>query len=291
MRIVPIAFESLGVRSMATFIETPDTRIVIDPSAALAPRRFGLPPHPLEKQRLQELLKEIERYCSQAEVVIITHYHYDHHNPAQPELLDGKYVLIKHPTNHINISQRIRAARYLKSIRERCRLKALEYGENKELHFGNTRVRTSPPLPHGADSRLGYIFMVLIEYGDEKLLFTSDVEGPALREQVEWIKHVRPTVLILDGPMTYMLGHRYSNDLLNFALNSIVEILNECPIHTLIIDHHFMRDVEYRKYVNEILSRTKRDVSIVSAAEFLGREPLLLEAKRRELYSKYPVSQ
>ncbi len=48
LRATPIAFESLGVRSMAIFVETDDLKILIDPSVALGPKRYGLPLHPLE---------------------------------------------------------------------------------------------------------------------------------------------------------------------------------------------------------------------------------------------------
>jgi len=49
-----LAFDSLGTRSMATVVETGSGRILIDPGAALGPRRYGLPPHPIEKERLRE---------------------------------------------------------------------------------------------------------------------------------------------------------------------------------------------------------------------------------------------
>ncbi|WP_286244027.1 hypothetical protein [Methanobacterium ferruginis] len=42
MKIVPLAFESMGVRSMATFLET-DQKILVDPGTSIAPKRFGFP--------------------------------------------------------------------------------------------------------------------------------------------------------------------------------------------------------------------------------------------------------
>ena len=44
MNVVPLAADSIGVRSMATYVECGQTRVLIDPGAALAPNRFGLPP-------------------------------------------------------------------------------------------------------------------------------------------------------------------------------------------------------------------------------------------------------
>src|SRR2546426_10189287 len=44
VRVIPLAAESLGVRSMATYVEAGDLGILIDPGATLAPARWGLPP-------------------------------------------------------------------------------------------------------------------------------------------------------------------------------------------------------------------------------------------------------
>ena len=44
MKVIPLAAESLGVRSMATYVEVGRTGILIDPGATLAAARFGLPP-------------------------------------------------------------------------------------------------------------------------------------------------------------------------------------------------------------------------------------------------------
>jgi len=43
VKIIPLAFESFGVRSMATYVET-DQKILIDPGTSLGPKRFGFPP-------------------------------------------------------------------------------------------------------------------------------------------------------------------------------------------------------------------------------------------------------
>jgi predicted metallo-beta-lactamase superfamily hydrolase len=60
MEVKLIAFESFGVRSQATLVYTGDVKIAIDPAVSLAPRRFGLPPHAKEVERMLELAKEIE---------------------------------------------------------------------------------------------------------------------------------------------------------------------------------------------------------------------------------------
>src|SRR2546430_9453230 len=53
VRVIPLAAESLGVRSMATYVEAGDLGILIDPGATLAPTRWGLPPAEAEGQALR----------------------------------------------------------------------------------------------------------------------------------------------------------------------------------------------------------------------------------------------
>lgn len=52
MKIMPLAFDSLGVRSVAIFIQT-DLNIVIDPRLSFAPLRYGLVPSKLELRGLR----------------------------------------------------------------------------------------------------------------------------------------------------------------------------------------------------------------------------------------------
>ena len=53
IQVKPIAAESLGLRSFSTIIETPDCRLLMDPSAAVTPLR-GKFPHPQEYRRSEE---------------------------------------------------------------------------------------------------------------------------------------------------------------------------------------------------------------------------------------------
>lgn len=53
IRVLPLAFESFGVRSMATLVETDDIKLVIDPGSALGPR-FSLSPHECEYTALAQ---------------------------------------------------------------------------------------------------------------------------------------------------------------------------------------------------------------------------------------------
>jgi predicted metallo-beta-lactamase superfamily hydrolase len=285
-RITPLAFDSFGVRSMATFVETDNLKILIDPGVSLAPLRYGLEPHPLEWQRLDETWNVIKRYAQESEVLVVTHYHYDHHDPDYPELYSGKTVFIKHPTQNINRSQRDRAAFFLEAIKGLP--KRLEIADGKSFQFGETTIGFSKAVCHGTNPRLGYVTETCVKSGGEKFLHTSDVEGPSLEEQIAFILSEKPDILFVDGPMTYMLGYRYSFRSLEISNANLARAIKETGVRTLVLDHHFLRDINYKIRIKPVYEEAqKHDVKVVTAAEFSGRKIEMLEALRKELYAKY----
>lgn len=285
-KIVPLAFDSFGVRSMATFVETDDLGILIDPGASLAPSRYGLEPHPLEWERLDETWETIKRHAEIADVLIVTHYHYDHYDPHQPELYRNKTVFIKHPTQNINKSQKERASFFLEAIKGLP--KRLEIADGNSFQLDETSIKFSEAVCHGTNPRLGYVTEVSIKSNNEKFLHTSDVEGPALENQIEFILNEKPDVLFVDGPMTYMLGFRYSYKSLEISNDNLVQAIRETNIHTLVLDHHFLRDLKYKTRIKPVYEAAeKRGVKVITAAEFCGRKIEMLEALRKELYAKH----
>ncbi|MEM3832170.1 MAG: MBL fold metallo-hydrolase [Thermoprotei archaeon] len=289
MDIKLISFDSMGTRSMATFVETDDVNILIDPGVALGPFRYGLPPHPLEIEKLKNDWTQIVYYASKCDVIIITHYHYDHHNPKiHLDLYNGKEVLIKHPSQKINRSQFIRSSFFIKQLGNRP--KSLNYADGKEFSYGRTLIKFSQPVPHGADERLGYVIEVLIDDGNHKLLFTSDIEGAVSPSQVEFIIKHRPDTIIMDGPMTYMLGTKFSENSYVMSINNITKILDVVHPKDLIIDHHLLRDLQWNERIRKVINRGNEvGTHVLSAAEYSGEKISILEARRKELYKQNPV--
>ncbi len=267
---------------MATYIEAGDVKILIDPAVSLAPSRFKLPPHPTEIERQREHWQKIVEYGEKADVIIVTHYHYDHHNPEFPSLYDGKVVFLKDPDNNINRSQRQRAGFFIPLIENGA--KKIEIADGTTQRIGDVRVRFSPPVFHGTNPRLGFVVEVSITH-DETFLFTSDVEGPAVKEQMDFILEERPRIIFCDGPMTYMLGYRYSYDNFNIAKENLKEIVKETGVEKLILDHHLARDIKWRNKMEDVFDTGERyNCGVLSAAGFWGIDDDLLEARRRELY-------
>lgn len=284
IRVTPVAYDSLGVRSMATLVETDDLTVFIDPAASLAPKRFGLPPHEEELRRLDELRKKITLRAKEADVIIITHYHYDHHDPrgaVDLGIYDGKVVIIKDPKSNINVSQKIRSSRFLKVLGERP--KKIVVGDNKEFRFSNTKIVLSPPVMHGHDARLGYVIMVYIEHGGESVLFTSDVEGFLDEKSVRFASSLRPDIVLADGPPTYLAGYKVPADIVQRSLENTSRAL--CVSEpVLALDHHLIRDSGYLRYYEALLERCPR-LRVTEASRLAGLDPDPLENRRRELYS------
>ncbi len=221
------------------------------------------------------------------DVIIITHYHYDHHNPDFPDLFRDKTLIIKHPTENINQSQKERARVFLERIDSQ--VKKIEIADGKNFNFNDTKIHCSPAVYHGTSHHLGYVFEVFIENATEKLLFTSDVCGIPDESHLPFIIQNNPDIIICDGPSLYLKGYRYSDTAWNNSVVHMVKIIHETDVKTLIVDHHLTRDSKYRDYYKEIEdllknSNISREIKLITAAEFLGKKIDLLEARRKELY-------
>jgi len=283
LEVTPLAFESLGVRSSSIAVETEDVRIVIDPAVALAPSRFRLPPHPIEEEAKARLWERVRERAESADVLIVTHYHYDHVEPKEPGLYSDKTVILKHPRRMINPSQRKRASSFIGSIKGIAG--DIRNADNRSYEFGDTTVSFSRPVPHGSTATRGYVVEVCVE-ADEAFLFTSDVQGPLLDEHVEFISEKRPGTLFVDGPSTYIESPMGDIELRR-ANDYLIKILGEGYLERLVVDHHLVRDLDYRNMIGPVFEAGEEmGVSIGVAAEFLEVEPTLLEARRKELHGK-----
>ncbi len=270
---------------MATYVNAEELKVLIDPAVALGPRRYGLPPHPLEWERLRQTWETVKKYAARSNLLVVTHYHYDHHNPDELDFYKDKEVYLKDPKKNINKSQFGRASHFLEGLQGLPR--SIEVADDKEFRHGKALIKFSPPVYHGTNSRLGYVLEVSISCQGEKMVYTSDVEGPSLEEQAEFILQENPNLLILDGPMTYMLGYRYSQESLMRSLENINKIIRDTKVETIIAEHHLLRDLNYKERLADVYKYADENgVKVLNAAEYLGQEAEMLEARRKELYAK-----
>ncbi len=338
MKFELIWFDSFGAKSSCTLVKTDDVSILIDPGVAIMHPSF--PASDEEKLLwLYEGEERIRRAFGEADVVVISHYHWDHFIP-DPKLYRGKLLLAKNPNEYINDSQRGRAVEFysglwselggkeiefeenrkefeepeLKSMErdfgdygkrrkellekgrrwfekrvERWRrykaiperkLKDVEivYPEGREFKFGGTRLKFSKPLFHGIEySRVGWVFSTVVDDGKEKLMHSSDLNGPIIEDYAEMIVSERPDYLILDGPMTYMLGYTLNLINLRRVLENVKSIVKELEFKLLIWDHHLPREPKFREHTKEVWElarRLKKNVKTASEHQ-LGKPPVV----------------
>lgn len=280
MKVVPIASDSLGVRSMATYVETKDCKIFIDPSAALGPKRYKLPPTEQELKTLEKTKYKIAQLAKQCDILTISHYHYDHYDPSET-FYQGKKIFAKDIDKNINKSQHKRGSDFKKIVEDSCEL---IYCDDSKHTVENTELVFSPPFFHGSENvRLGYVIMVTVDDGEKRILHASDVQGPVTKDAKDYIINQKPDLLIMDGPPTLFLGWLFSKENLQDASDNLIEIMEKLDCE-VILDHHLLRDLRYKERFFQPYKYSKKKIQ--TFAEYLGKENNALEAHRKELWGK-----
>ncbi len=108
-------FDSLGAKASCVLVRSPYVNLIIDPGVAIMHPSF--PADWEDKVRwVEEGYSEVLRAAGEADVVIITHYHYDHFTDFDRRLYEGKLLIIKDPNTFINESQRGRVVNFLTNL-------------------------------------------------------------------------------------------------------------------------------------------------------------------------------
>ena len=333
-------FDSFGAKSSCTLVKTDDVSILIDPGIAIMHASF---PASLAKKVYwrEKGAREIRKAFKHADVVVISHYHWDHFL-REAKLYKGKLILAKNPNEYINDSQRKRACDFFGSIfkelgieveRKKTRRRKFEdpakklrsvrldfgdynqrrkellkkgevwfrkraekwkrfwvipevktgefqliFPEGRTFRFGKTKLRFTRPLFHGIEySRVGWVFSTIVERGREKLIHSSDLNGPIIEDYADFIIRENPTYLILDGPMTYMLG--YTLNLINFGrvLKNAKRIVRKVDFKVMIWDHHLPREPKFRERTSEVWELARKlNKNLQTASEYqLGKLPVV----------------
>jgi hypothetical protein len=278
VNIIPLAADSLGVRSMATYVECGQTRILIDPGAVLAPNRFGLPPADEEWEALRRANDRVSAYAARAGMIFLSHYHEDHFR-HDPGLYQGRTVWAKDSRRMINPRQAQRAAELWKSIGGACRL---DSAEGRVLETAEARLSASPPLAHGAEGTgLGYVVALTVTDLREgkRFVHASDVQGPLSAVAAAYLIRERPDLLYLSGPPAYLEG-QLGPALIEQGVDQLLRVVDQTGCR-VILDHHALRAESYP----ERFRRLWQTGRVVTAAGFLGLDDAALESRRRSLWA------
>jgi hypothetical protein len=257
----------------------------------------------MEFQTIDRLRKRIAEAADKAEVVTISHYHFDHHTPSYEDWLvnwteanetarqiyQGKKVLMKNPREKINASQRQRAWLFQKTGGKHA--KTLETADGKTFVFGKeTVLRFSEAVSHGHEgSQLGWVVMALVECQGERFMFAPDVQGPMDARTLELIKAARPQVMMVGGPPFYLGGFKVDETQLQLGLKNLTALVKTVPL--TILEHHALRDESWQQRTKQAYdAAVEVGHRVMTAAEFAGDRNNFLESKRRTLYVENPPS-
>lgn len=217
IQFLPLASESMGVRSMCVFIKTPDVSILVDPGVSMS-RRWGLLPHPQEYRLLMECRERIAQYADQSEVIVISHYHFDHCTPSftdyvwtfssldvAKQIFQDKVVLAKDARSHINASQRRRGWLFKKTLG--AFVKDIQVADGKVFTFGKTTIDFSNPVFHGEEKTpMGWVLMTRVDFDGERVMHASDVQGPMLDKTLDLILSANPNLVYVGGASPLLSG-------------------------------------------------------------------------------------
>lgn len=268
---------------MATFVETTDCRILIDPGSGVGEYRYGLTPHPLERWCVSKHRERIRLFAEKADVVVITHYHLNHFSMDDVGLYRNKMLLLKNTNQKIDVNQRKRAFAFLKFVGSAPA--EMSYVDGRTIRMGETRIVFSDPVPHGSGQHMETVIQAAVHEGEESFLFSSDVQGPCSEEPVDFILRQNPNILYLDGPATYMRRDSSLEEPLDRTLARMESIILKTKVHTVIMDHHLLRDAHWMDWIEPLFSMAhKRGIRLQTAAAFRGEADQLLEARRNQLY-------
>jgi len=284
MDIQILGAESLGVRGLCCYVKTGERNILIDPGLALGYMRHKRLPHPAQVAMAEKVRAKIISLWKKNTDIVFSHFHGDHvplvdANPYQLHtreltVLNGKTRVWCKSPNHLSSTEAVRE----ESLRTALGLDFLP-GEN--VRHGP--LRFSRAVPHGdPDVTKDTVMMTLIEE-DLRFLHAPDIQ--LLHDQtVSLILDLNPDILLAGGPPLYL--SRLSNRQIDQAWQNALTLAR--GIDLFILDHHLLRSTEGLTWLENLSNAVGKP--ILCAADFMGKERTLMEAKRESLYHILPVS-
>jgi hypothetical protein len=285
MNVIPLCFDSMGVRSSCFFVQCEGLNILIDPSLALANTRRGICPTDDEMNAFFNYKKRIVDFAKRSDIIIVTHYHNGHYISSQDETFDdiysNKIVLCKDRSKKLDLTQRNKGKEFEITVKKIC--KEYHIADHNSFDFKKVKISFSEPVWHGAErSQFGYVVMVSILEKKFKFMYSSDVTGPILESTADLIIKENPDLLYLCSAPTHLLGFEITESNLFFIEKNIKKIIDKTKkTKTIIYDHYLLRDKNYMKYYSKYQAWAKaKKKRFITAAEFLGQKVNQLEANR-----------
>lgn len=152
----------------------------------------------------------------------------------------------------------------------------LRYADGERLERGETVVRFVGPLFHGIEyANTGWVFSVVVQTPDAKVIHSSDLQGPVIEDYADWLAEEDPDLLFLDGPATYLLGYILNRTNLQRSIDNAARVLREVDPELMVWGHHLLRDPRFRERTREVWQLREEGYNVETAAALAGEEPLV----------------
>jgi predicted metallo-beta-lactamase superfamily hydrolase len=260
LEFVPLASDSMGVRSLACYVKTPDLKMIIDPGCALGPFGTLRIPHPEEIKTNQRLTKKILEFAKAAEYLFISHYHGDHYKPPETDYfylhtdptitteLYGNKIIYHKQLRSLGFHQEKRADLLFKYLKKTAKeIRPVPNSNGNTIQIGGTRIIFPPEYYHGLPStKLGFIQPLIVATDSQELYYWPDVHGFTFGADRLKLAHYLSEqatktdihrILVLGGPPKAFFRPPLDYQSLSRQFLDIFNFFNE-----IYLDHHTFRE-------------------------------------------------
>ena len=265
-------------------MKTGQRRILIDPGFALGYMRHKRLPHPKQVILAERARRKVINLWGKATDIVFSHFHGDHvplvdANPYQlhaTELagLNNDVRIWRKDLCHLSPHEAVRET----SLKDTLGLDFLS-GENVvhgPLHF-------SRAVPHGDPDLTDESVMMTLVKGEQRFLHAPDIQ--LLHDQtVSQILDWQPDIVLAGGPPLYL--SKLTETQIARAWENALRLARGVEI--FILDHHLLRSNEGLTWLEKLSTIAGRPV--LCAADYMGKDRMLMEAERESLYQRYPVA-
>ncbi|WP_317895333.1 MBL fold metallo-hydrolase [Pyrofollis japonicus] len=153
---------------------------------------------------------------------------------------------------------------------------AIRWADSRTQNVCGIELKFTEPWFHGVEyDRTGWVIGFEARIRNIKMFYSSDIMGPIIEDYAEEIFKTRPDIVILDGPPTYLYPYMLNRINLERAIDNAIRILEAQP-RLVVYDHHLLREKRWRERVSKVFREARKlGVSILTAAELLGKKPLI----------------
>ncbi len=265
-------------------MKTGQRRILIDPGFALGYMRHKRLPHPRQVILGEKTRRMVVNLWGKATDIVFSHFHGDHvplvdANPYQLHIselagLNSEVRVWRKTLCHLSPHEAVREAALNDAL-------GLDFLSGEDVVHGP--LRFSQAVPHGDPDLTDETVMMTLVEGDQRFLHAPDIQ--LLHDQtVSRILDWQPDIVLAGGPPLYL--SKLTEAQIARAWQNALRLAR--GVELFILDHHLLRSSEGVTWLEKLSTAAGRPV--LCAADYMGKDRMLMEAERESLYQRFPVA-